>query len=38
MKNSHFQKAENKGFAPIALTMAVITGIFLAFQKIYFKK
>jgi hypothetical protein len=31
-------KIKNEGFLPMALSMAVITGIFLAFQKIYFKK
>jgi hypothetical protein len=28
---------KNKGFVPIAVSMAVITGIVLALQKIYFR-
>jgi hypothetical protein len=35
--NTKTTTKKNRGFAPIAFSMAVITGIVLALQKIYFR-
>jgi hypothetical protein len=38
MKPKETKQPSIIGFAPIAMSMAVITGVFLAFQKLYFNK
>jgi hypothetical protein len=38
MKNKELLTNDSKGFTPIAVSMLVITGIILAFQKIYFRE
>ncbi len=38
MKTSHTTTSKKDGFAPVAMSMLVITGIVLTLQKLYFRR